>query len=148
MVPKIKEFVANGNLAHFSSLQDGVAVYTVAAEGQTYSFPIPLPDLMDATINSCEKAMMLMRYIRKAIDANQLVETQSTNPILAGKDDAQFEYYRAGNVYYKVLTSTGLYIFPISVAENPKAFQNVESIKELATYIKEAADAGTFVKAC
>ena len=42
--------------------------YNIVHDGQTYSFPVPLDDVQEATLNSTEKAITLMRYIRKAIE--------------------------------------------------------------------------------
>ena len=40
---------------------------------QTIPFPVYLEDIMDATLNYEEKAITLMRYIRKAINDNTFV---------------------------------------------------------------------------
>lgn len=39
-----------------------------------YKFPVPIEDCGDATFPASEKAIMFMRYIRKAMEENTLVE--------------------------------------------------------------------------
>lgn len=48
--------------------------YVIAHERKLYSFPVPLDDVQDATLNSSEKAITMMRYIRKAINDGTFVE--------------------------------------------------------------------------
>jgi len=40
-------------------------------EGITYSFPVRLEDLGEATILAEDKAIFFMRYIRKALESNE-----------------------------------------------------------------------------
>lgn len=39
----------------------------------TYLFPVPLEDVGDATFNASEKALLFMRYIRKAQEEGSFV---------------------------------------------------------------------------
>ena len=48
--------------------------YVIAHKQKLYSFPVPLEDVQDATLNHSEKAITLMRYIRKAINEGTFVE--------------------------------------------------------------------------
>ena len=44
-------------------------------EGVDYIFPVPLTDIGDATLLATDKAMVFMRYIRKAIEEKTFVKT-------------------------------------------------------------------------
>ena len=48
--------------------------YVIAHGGKVYSFPVPLEDVQDATLNHSEKAITMMRYIRMAINNGTFVE--------------------------------------------------------------------------
>lgn len=48
--------------------------YGIISEGVLYEFPVPLEDIGDATLPNSDKAIMFMRYIRKAIADNTLVK--------------------------------------------------------------------------
>lgn len=82
----IKDIV-KGNTVEFKYLRHGIAYYSVRLYDTRpngdyvsdpsytdYYFPVPLDDLGDATINRTEKAMFLMRYIRKALDEGTFVK--------------------------------------------------------------------------
>jgi hypothetical protein len=49
--------------------------YSVSVPGKPgeYMFPVPLGDVGDATLDAHDKAIIFMRYIRKAIDENTFV---------------------------------------------------------------------------
>jgi hypothetical protein len=65
----IKEIVKD-NTVRFAKYRKGTAYYAVSvpSEGADYVFPVPLTDVGDATLLATDKAMLFMRYIRKAID--------------------------------------------------------------------------------
>lgn len=67
----IKDLVKN-TYCHFAYLRCGQAYYTLHQGGFMYTFPVEISDLGNATINTQEKGMTMMRYIRKAIEANTL----------------------------------------------------------------------------
>jgi hypothetical protein len=69
------EFIKNNNQAIFSHFRQGIFYYNVVKCDTTewFQFPVPLADLGDATLNRYEKAMMLMRYIRIAIEDGTMV---------------------------------------------------------------------------
>ncbi len=71
----IINFVKN-NVATLARVRHGVVYYNVTdtSSNETYQFPVPLTDIGDATLEATEKAMLLMRYIRKALDENTLVK--------------------------------------------------------------------------
>ena len=66
--------IVKDNKVLFSHLRKGFAYYNVNYEGDTYVFPVSLEDIGDATLLNEDKAIILMRYIRKAISANEFVK--------------------------------------------------------------------------
>ncbi len=81
----IKDLVKD-NRVNFLEYRQGILYYsvvyrTVQEEGmnkvinfKTYKFPVPIDDCGDATFPAEEKAIMFMRYIRKAMEEGTLVE--------------------------------------------------------------------------
>jgi hypothetical protein len=69
----ITEIVKN-NIATFSFYRQGFLYYTVSISGERYLFPIEIADLGTATVSQTEKAITLMRYIRKAKDDGSFVK--------------------------------------------------------------------------
>jgi len=65
----LKEIVAANNMARFSHYRDGNFFYVVEVDGKKYSFPISLEEAKGATMLAEFKAITLMRWIRKALDA-------------------------------------------------------------------------------
>lgn len=59
-------------MAYFEKYFDGQLWYTVSYatgnEGETITFPVPVSDVGTATFHSHEKALLLMRYIRKHLE--------------------------------------------------------------------------------
>ena len=66
---ELKKIVAANNMARFSHYRDGNFFYVVEVEGKKYSFPISLEEAKGATMLAEFKAITLMRWIRKALDA-------------------------------------------------------------------------------
>jgi hypothetical protein len=64
----LKEIVAN-NTARFSHYRDGNLFYVVNVDGKAYSFPISNEEAKGGTFLAEHKAVNLMRWIRKALDA-------------------------------------------------------------------------------
>jgi len=60
----IKDIVKNQN-AHFVFYRDKALFYET---DNGFQFPVPLSDAGSATLNKKEKAILLMRYIRKHIE--------------------------------------------------------------------------------
>lgn len=68
------------NTVQFSRYRKGYLYYTIASQAadtvdgvsfrprQCWEFPVPIEDVGDATFGKCEKALLFMRYIRKAQD--------------------------------------------------------------------------------
>lgn len=73
----IKDLVKN-NFVEFYYLRKQVAYYTIMFDDEKYYFPVPLEDIGDATLNNMDKAIMFMRYIRKALDENTFVKIISS----------------------------------------------------------------------
>ncbi len=70
----IKDLVKD-KVVNFHSLRAGIAYYTVEHnDGQVYKFPVPLNDVGEATLEKQDKAMLFMRWIRKALETSELVK--------------------------------------------------------------------------
>ena len=69
----IKDIIKD-NTVKFSFFRAGVMFYTVTYNGELYQFPVPVDDVGDATFSAEDKAILFMRYIRKAIDNNEFVK--------------------------------------------------------------------------
>ena len=74
----IKEIVKD-NVVRFSKYRQGIVYYSVRvpSEGLDYLFPVPLADIGDATLLAEDKAMVFMRYIRKALEDGTFVKAGS-----------------------------------------------------------------------
>jgi hypothetical protein len=73
----IKDIVKNDNQVYFSWYVDGNFYYKVEYQHAFYSFPVPLSDLEaenKPTLLAQDKAIYLMRYIRKAIDNKEFIK--------------------------------------------------------------------------
>ena len=64
MILNIKSMVENGKKANFVRYANGNLIYSTECG---FEFPIPIEDLGNSTVNNEEKALILMRYIRKHI---------------------------------------------------------------------------------
>jgi hypothetical protein len=62
----IKEMVRDGKLVHFARYRKGELIYTTE---DGFEFPVPIEDIGDGVFNVTERAMLLMRYIRKHIES-------------------------------------------------------------------------------
>jgi hypothetical protein len=71
--PKIIDLVRN-NKVSFSYYRKGMMYYSVSLDGLEYLFPVPLDDIGDATLFKEDKAILFMRYIRKAQNQGELVQ--------------------------------------------------------------------------
>lgn len=60
--------------AHFLYYRANKMYYSVEYDGQEYQFDVSLEDIGNATLHREEKAITLMRYIRKSIDAGTFVK--------------------------------------------------------------------------
>ena len=65
--------LVKGNHVTFLRYRQQHLYYMIKHEDVSYSFPVPLEDLQDAEVSCTEKAITMMRYIRKAISDGTLV---------------------------------------------------------------------------
>ncbi len=70
----IKDIVKD-NSVQFVRYRQGVAYYSVyvSSKDQCFMFPVPLEDVGDATLTARDKAIIYMRYIRRAIKEGSFV---------------------------------------------------------------------------
>lgn len=75
---KIKSFVQNNNTVRFDFYRAGSLYYIVKDTdgGNSFRFPVPISDTGDASFNAEDKAILFMRYIRKAIEEKTLEEVE------------------------------------------------------------------------
>lgn len=69
----IKEIIKD-NRVNMSFYRAGVIYYSIDHKGDTFQFPVRLDDIADATLMKEDKAILFMRYIRKALDSNEFVK--------------------------------------------------------------------------
>jgi len=70
----IKDIVKD-NTVQFAFYKNGIFYYNVFHDEQLYLFPVPLSDIGDGVLKSKDKAILFMRYIRKAIEEKTFVNT-------------------------------------------------------------------------
>lgn len=163
---KIKDFVLpRENMSRFSHMQgergslESALYYTAVhtPTGKTYQFPIPVSDLAGSvTLSREEKAMTLMRYIRKALgyqyegegedphpERGLLETTPDDSPDFDDESACTFDYYRARLLYYRTPEGD---IFPVP-EESGKSFSLYERESFLFPYMEKAREEGTYVQA-
>lgn len=67
MTVNIKDMVKDGKKVRFSRYRQGHLYYTTE---DGFEFPVPLSEAGDATFLAEDKAMLFLRYIRKALAAS------------------------------------------------------------------------------
>lgn len=70
----IKEMVSNGKVASFTHYKQNELWYVTECG---FEFPVPIDDAGDGTFHNAERAMLLMRYIRKHLEAIETARTES-----------------------------------------------------------------------
>ena len=70
---KLTDIVKN-NKVNFSHYRAGYLYYNVIVSEETYMFPVPISDIGDATFLSEDKALIFLRYIRKALEDGTFVK--------------------------------------------------------------------------
>ncbi len=82
----IKELIKNNSTVHFSYFRNGIFYYEIGGSiipsnedeflgySDKYQFMVPLDDINGATINSVEKSIYFLRWIKRAIKDNTLVK--------------------------------------------------------------------------
>lgn len=73
MKMKIKDIVKN-NVVRFSHYRAKILYYNVDVDGVTYMFPVPIEGVDNATMLNEDKAMIMMRFIRKSLDEGSFVK--------------------------------------------------------------------------
>jgi ribosomal-protein-alanine N-acetyltransferase len=70
----IKDIIRD-NQVRFLRFRQGYLYYAVTVPGEPadYMFPVPVADVGDATLQAQEKAILFMRYIRKAMEEGSFV---------------------------------------------------------------------------
>ena len=76
----IKDIVKD-NFVIFNRFRCGVLYYKVEIKEGAFEFPVPVEDLGNATVHRVEKAMTLMRYIRKSLNENTFQKIVGTDGI-------------------------------------------------------------------
>lgn len=71
-IKNIAEIIKDNKVC-FSYYRAAVVYYNVWYKKIAYQFPVRLDDVGDATLMNEDKAIMFMRYIRKAIENNEFV---------------------------------------------------------------------------
>ena len=64
----LKELVGPGKLARFLHLRAGVMTYTL---DDGFRFEVPVSELGDASVHAEERAMVLMKWIKRSLDKCQ-----------------------------------------------------------------------------
>ena len=67
MNKSIKEIIQN-NTVYFSRYRKENLYYVITVDGSNYEFPVPIEDCGDADFLDSDRAILFMRYIRKAIE--------------------------------------------------------------------------------
>ena len=68
--------IVQGTTAKFAFYRQGILYYEVPVDGIDYRFPVPTEDLQGATVMVEEKAITLMRYVRKALADGTFVKAE------------------------------------------------------------------------
>lgn len=71
---KLKEIVQNDNMVWLDTFNAKTAYYRVSYNQDIYEFPVDMEDVGTATMKPKDRAMLYMRYIRKAIDAGTFIK--------------------------------------------------------------------------
>jgi hypothetical protein len=72
---KVTDFVYTGNTVHFSSYKQNYFWYVVRDKitGDLFRFPILMDEIGGTELLHTDKAILFMRWIRKAIDDGTMV---------------------------------------------------------------------------
>ena len=72
-IKDIKSIIENNEI-DFLFYRASVMYYGIKYKGIDYQFPVRLDDIGDATLLNKDKAILFMRYVRKAIENNEFVK--------------------------------------------------------------------------
>lgn len=120
----IKDMVKNNKKANFIAYKESNLYYTTECG---FVFPVPISDIGDGVFNATEKAMLLMRYIRKQIDKPEIkLEINSS------KGNLNFVRFAKNQLIY----TNGEIEFPIDINETEiSEFIANESEEKLLNFI-------------
>jgi len=95
----IKDMVKDGKKVVFKRLIDGNLIYETECG---FEFPVPVEDTGDGKFLSEDKAMFLMRYIRKEIEKIQNNEASILRqvPTSLGENIVTFTFFRKNELYF------------------------------------------------
>ena len=95
----IKDMVKDGKKVVFKRLIDGNLIYETECG---FEFPVPVEDTGDGKFLSEDKAMFLMRYIRKEIEKIQNNEDSVLRqvPTSLGENIVTFTFFRKNELYF------------------------------------------------
>lgn len=71
MQVNIKDLIKGGNV-YFEFFRDNTFYYICTDGTNKYRFPVPLNDIGSGCLLSKDKAVYFMRYMRKAIENNEM----------------------------------------------------------------------------
>ena len=148
-LPSIKELIKD-NTAKFEYVLNGhnLLIYSVNYNGKRYEFSIPTPELGEATVSRTEKAITLMRYIRKAINDGFLKAypiEQASDIVLDENKIVSFSHYRNNIMYYSVCEGGKKYSFPVRKEDiEEDKFYDIESVELFQCIIDKAKVANEF----
>lgn len=95
----IKDMVKDGKKVVFKRLIDGNLIYETECG---FEFPVPVEDTGDGKFLSEDKAMFLMRYIRKEIEKIQNNEASVLRqvPTSLSENIVTFTFFRKNELYF------------------------------------------------
>ena len=68
--------IVKDNKVHFDSYRAGFFYYNVNVGDNVYRFPVETNDIGQATLQSTDKAIYFMRWIKKSIENHQFVKVK------------------------------------------------------------------------
>lgn len=126
----IKDMVKDGKKVVFKRVVDSNLIYETECG---FEFPVPVEDTGDGKFLSEDKAMFLMRYIRKEIDRIKNNEAsvirKVVNPV--GEDIATFTFFRRNELYF---VSKDNVEFPVPLVDNID-YASTVSQKDVQQYL-------------
>ena len=124
----LKEMVKNNNLARFVSFEKDTLYYMTECG---FVFPVPVSDVGDGVFHATEKAMLLMRYIRKQID-KPVIESKES-----GTGNIEFVRFAKNQLIYK----RDSFEFPVNLSEPvPERLKANEDESVLKSFIDNYAE--------
>ncbi len=124
----LKEMVKNNNLARFVSFEKDNLYYATECG---FVFPVPVSDVGDGVFHATEKAMLLMRYIRKQID-KPVIESKES-----GAGNIEFVRFAKNQLIYK----KDSFEFPVNLSEPvPERLKANEDESVLKIFIDSYAE--------